>query len=188
MSPRRLLPSIDNPVRSAAAVGIAAAVDAAIAWKFGAHAALPAYLLLGAVCAVVAVTDLAARRIPAAVVLPAYPLGALLLVGASASGGQWWPLARAGLAAVAIGGFYLILGLGFSGQLGLGDVELGGLLGLYLGYLGWAPVVTGTLLAWLLAALAIPLRRAFAPSNAVRELPAGPFLVTGALVAILTAR
>lgn len=187
MSPGRLLPGIDSPVRVAAVVGIAVGVDAAVAWKFGAHAALPAYLLLGAVCGVVAVTDLAARKIPAAVVLPAYPLGALLLVGASASGDQWWPLARAGLAAVAIGGFYLILGIGFAGQLGLGDVELGGLLGLYLGYLGWSPVTVGTLLAWILAALAIPLRRAFAPGGAVRELPAGPFLVT-ALVAVLTTR
>ncbi len=87
----------------------------------------------------------------------------------------------------AVGGFYLLLGLAFAGQFGIGDVELGGLLGLYLGWIGWSALVTGTLLAWVLAAAAIPLRRVIG-GKATGDLPAGPFLVAGALVVVLASR
>ncbi|MGH8995418.1 MAG: prepilin peptidase [Acidimicrobiales bacterium] len=78
----------------------------------------------------VVVTDLATRKIPEAVVLPAYPLGAGLLAVASASGGQWSAFASAGAAMALLGGFYLAIGLAFPAGMGIGDIQLGGLLGL----------------------------------------------------------
>ena len=185
MNATRVLPDIDTPLRAFAVLGLAVGIDAVITWRVGVQAVLPAYLVLGVVCAVVTVTDLAARKIPAAVVLPAYPILVVLLLVGSASEGQWWGLGRAVIAMAALGGFYLTLGLGFAGQLGIGDIELGGLLGLCLGYLGWPAVAAGTLLAWCLAALAVPLRRAVGRPSVTGELPAGPSLVAGALVAVL---
>jgi leader peptidase (prepilin peptidase)/N-methyltransferase len=93
----------------------------AITWRFGWSSALPAYLALGATAAVVTVTDLTTRKIPEAVVVPSYPLAAALLAVASAPRGQWWALARGGIPMASLGGFYLVLGLAFPNQFGIGD-------------------------------------------------------------------
>ena len=78
------------------------------------------------------------------------------------------------------------LALAFPGQLGLGDVRLGGLLGGYLAFLGWPDLVSGTLLGWVLAAVAMGFRR---PSSTRRRLlPLAPFLFAGTLVAVLVSR
>lgn len=78
------------PARSAlahvaAVAALTAVADVALGLRLGWTAALPAYLFLGAVCAVVSVLDVSTRRIPNRVVLPAYPVGGCLLVVAAAS-------------------------------------------------------------------------------------------------------
>ncbi len=183
-----VIPSVDSRMRVATTLVLAAAVDAALVWRFGPGLALLAYLVFGTVGAIVVVTDLAAPKIPARLVLPAYPLAAALLAITSASDHDWWLLVRAGIFMAAVGGLYLMLGLAFAGQFGMGDIELGGLLGLYLGWIGWSALATGTLLGWVLAAMAIPLRRMFIGADETGALPAGPFLVAGALVAVLAIR
>jgi leader peptidase (prepilin peptidase) / N-methyltransferase len=184
----RVLPGVDSRARIATTLVLAAGIDAALAWRFGHSLVLLAYLVFGTVGAAVVVTDFTTRKIPARLVLPAYPLAVALLASAAASQDHWWPLARAGIAMVAVTGFYLLLGVVFAGQFGIGDIELGGLLGLYLGWIGWSALVAGTLLGWVLAALAILVRRLFMAGEAARELPLGPFLVAGALVAVLASR
>lgn len=188
MNTAHVIPGVDSRTRVATTLLLASAVNAALGWRFGPGLVLLAYLVFGTVGAIVVVTDLAARKIPARVVLPAYPLAAALLAITSASDHDWWSLGRAGISMAAVGGLYLMLGLAFAGQFGMGDIELGGLLGLYLGWIGWSALATGTLLGWALAALAIPLRRTFIGADETGALPAGPFLVAGALVAILVIR
>ena len=185
MNAEKVLPGVDTPARIAATCVLGAVIEAAMTWRFGWSSALPAFLALGAASAVVTITDLATRKIPEAVVLPAYPLAAALLAVASAPRGQWWALARGGIAMASLGGFYLVLGLAFPTQFGIGDIELGGLLGLYLGWLGWSALSGGTLAAWLLAALALPARHVLDHGARRGALAAGPFLVAGALVAVL---
>jgi leader peptidase (prepilin peptidase)/N-methyltransferase len=68
--------------------------------------------------------------------------------------------------------------------MGLGDVKLAGLLGLYLGYLGWGPLVVGAFAAFLLGGLyaltLITLRRAGRKSG----IPFGPWMLAGAWVGL----
>ncbi len=161
-------------------------IDGLTLVHFGWSRPLPAFLLLGAVAAAVSISDVTAWRIPSAVVLPAYPAVAALLALACAPDGPWWPLARAGLAAGLVAAGYLLLALAAPGQLGLGDVRLGGLLAAYLGYLGWSAVATGVLAGWLLAAVVMAVRRP--GSTGHRVLPFAPFLVAGTLVAVLVGR
>ena len=131
-------------------------------------------------------TDLVARRIPNLIVLPAYPIAAVLLVVASAPRGWWWPLARAGIAAALLGGFYLALGLAFPAGMGLGDVKWAGVIGAYLGWLSWSAVPTGTLIAFLAAA--VVRRRGRHRRATSASLPMAPFMTLGALVAVLATR
>lgn len=168
-----------------AVASLAAIADVALGLRLGWTAALPAYLLLGALCAVVSVIDVSTRRIPNRVVLPAYPLGGCLLVVAAASDDAWSALVRAAFAMAVLGGFYLLLAVAFPGQMGFGDVKLAGLLGLFLGYLGWPVVATAALLASLLGSLAVVSRHARGDTKRRATIALGPYLCLGTLVAVL---
>ena len=65
-----------------------------------------------------------------------------------------------------------------------GRLALAGLLGLYLAWFGLSALLTGVLVAWSMAALAVAIGRL---NHRRGSLPLGPFLVLGALIAILTA-
>ena len=166
---------------------IGAAVEGVVVWRVGWAPAIPAFLFLGAVGTVASLIDLRTRRIPNALLWPSYPLGAALLALASALGDRWGMLGRAGIAMGLVAGFYLVLALGFPGQLGMADVRLGGLLGLFVGWLGWPELAASVLAGWLLAALAVAWGRARRRSDGghrSRPIPLGPYLCLGALVAI----
>ena len=188
MSPGNAFPGLDTPARVGATCVLGAGVEAAIVWRFGWSPPLPAYCYFGAVAAAVSVSDVAARRIPNRAVLPAYLVGPALLALASATSGPWWPLARAGIAMALLAGFYLILGLGFPASMGFGDVKWAGVVGLYLGWLGWSAVTTGTLLAFLAASLLVIGRRVAISQIHEATLPMAPFMTGGALVAMFAMR
>lgn len=174
--------------RLAAVASLAAFADVALALRLGWTPALPAYLFLGAVCAGVSVVDATTRRIPNRIVLPAYPVGGLLLTVAAASDDAWSALVRAALAMAVLGGFYLLLAVVLPGQMGFGDVKLAGLLGLFLGFLGWPAVATGALLASVLAVIGLAGRCALGGGSGRVTIAFGPCLCLGALVAVLLAR
>ena len=125
--PRQCFPGLDSPGRIAG-TRPRPAWSSRRRWSGASDGRSPlaAYSFLAATGAVVSATDFAARRVPNLIVLPAYPIAAVLLVVASAPSGRWWPLARAGIAAAGLGGFYLALGLAFPAGMGLGDVKWAG--------------------------------------------------------------
>ncbi len=186
MSVAKALPGLDTPARIAATCILGAGIEVAMAWRFGWSAELPAYLAFGAVGVIVSGTDLATRRIPNRIVAPAYVTGAVLLAVVSAGSGSWWPLSRAAIGAALLAGFYLALGLAFPAGIGLGDVKWAGVIGIYLGYLGWTDLPQGTLVAFGAAAVFVLVGRAAGHHRLV--LPMAPFMTAGALVAVLATR
>jgi leader peptidase (prepilin peptidase)/N-methyltransferase len=112
--------------------------------------ALVALLYLMAISIALALIDVQVHRLPNAIVLPAYPVLAALLVAGSAVSGDWTALGRAGIGLVVLGGAYLLLALAVPGGMGLGDVKLAGVLGMVLAYLGWGPLAVGASAAFLL--------------------------------------
>src|SRR5699024_10447667 len=117
------------------------AVTVVFAWGQDVLPLLPALVYLVAIGVALTMIDLDHHRLPNAIVLPSYPVVALLLVAAAAMTGDWWALARAGIGGAALFGFFLLLVLIYPAGMGWGDVKLAGVLGMMLGYLGWAALV-----------------------------------------------
>ena len=162
-----------------------AVVFGVLTLAIGLEPELPAFLYLGAVGVALAMIDIDVKRLPDAIVLPSYPVAAVLLTVAAAVDGSWEDLLRAGLGMVALYAFYFLLALVYPAWMGFGDVKLAGILGLFLGWLGLAEVVSGGFLGFLFGGVVggglVLVRRAGRKS----KIPFGPFMLAGALVAIL---
>lgn len=184
-APRRL----DTPTHLATTIAAGACVEGLIVWRFGWSAPLLAYLLFGGLTVAVSITDLTTRRVPNRLVLIGYVLGAVLLVVASAASGGWWALMRSGLALVVLGGFYFALALGIPSGMGLGDCKWAGVTGMFLGWLTWTAVSTGTVIAFTAAALFVVARRFTHSQCAVStSVPLVPFMSIGAVIALAAVR
>ncbi len=154
------------------------------AWRVGASWELPAFLVLAAAAVLLVVIDLQHRLLPNRVLLPAFGAGTLLLTAAAALSGNWSAALRAGLGAVVLFTVFLVLALISPRSLGMGDVKLAGLLGLYLGWLGWSEVVLAMATAFVLQALLALVLLAGRRIGLRSELPFGPAMLLGAAVAI----
>jgi leader peptidase (prepilin peptidase)/N-methyltransferase len=166
---------------------VTAAVLALLLGRFGDSPQVMPFAFLGVLGVMLAAIDVSVQRLPDRLVLPAFPLLISLLAVAA------WPerdgagLMRALLGGLALGAGFLVLALLRPGQLGGGDVKLAGLAGLALGWLGWPAVTTAAFLGFSLLAvtsLALLAARRVRLSSAVSF---GPFLLGGALIAILVA-
>jgi leader peptidase (prepilin peptidase)/N-methyltransferase len=164
-----------------------AALFVAVTARLGLTAELPAYLYLAAITVALALIDLDVQRLPNAIVLPSYLVGAALLGLAGLLGGDWWAAGRGLLGMAALFTFYLGLSIVYPGGMGLGDVKLAGVLGLYLGWLGWSSLLVGTFAGFLLGGLVglalLVTRRAGRKS----ALPFGPAMLAGAMLAVFAA-
>lgn len=156
----------------------------ALAWRFGHQFDLLPYSVLAALGVALGMIDVIEQRLPSVLVYSGVALiGTLLATSAILySKGPDFLRALVGMAVVAA--FYLMLALVSGGGLGAGDVKLGGLLGLTLGWLSWSALVTATVLGWFLAALVWLLLRATRRRPRGSLVPMGPFLLIGALVTI----
>ncbi|MFS0733305.1 A24 family peptidase [Microbacterium sp. 1P10UB] len=146
-----------------------------------------AYGWLAAASVVLAVVDVRTHRLPDRIVLPCYAVGVVLFAIAAALTSDIGSLLRAVCAAAVLFAAFLLLRMVSPAGLGGGDVKLAGVLGLFLGRMGWEAVLTGVVAAFLLggvcALILIALRRA----RRSTALPFGPFLLAGAWCGILTA-
>lgn len=132
-----------------------------------------------------AMIDIDVKRLPNPIVLSSWVVVALGLLLTSGAEDAWGNLARAGLGAVAMGGAYLLLVLIYPAGMGMGDVKLAVLLGLVLGWFGWAQVVVGFFFGFLLGAVwgvALILAGKGGRKTAV---PFGPFMIAGCWLALL---
>lgn len=164
---------------------ITAAVLALLCGRFAGQVSLLAFGFLGALGVALGAVDVAVHRLPDRLTLPAYPVLVVLLGAAAAIGHDFGALVRGLLAGVALAAVYLLLALLRPGQLGGGDIKLAGLLGLGLGWLGWPAVIAGAVLAFVLTAvvsLALLAARRIGLRDAICF---GPFMLGGALLAIL---
>jgi leader peptidase (prepilin peptidase)/N-methyltransferase len=150
-------------------------------------AILPSALWLGGIGIALAAIDLDLHRLPNAITLPAYPVSFVLLAAATpAQHHGWRPIVDAvvGGAGSWLAFFALRIASGNKGM-GFGDVKLAGVLGLHLGFLGWRVTVVGFFGAFLLGGLIGIAVLGSRRGGRKTRIPFGPFLVAGALIALL---
>lgn len=158
-----------------------------LAWRLGFDPVLPAVLFTVLVGVLVSYVDIRVKLIPNAVVLPSYPVVAVLLLIAALATGRWDRLLWAALGGAALWGFFALLELIYPAGLGFGDVKLAGLLGLTLGWFGLAHLVVGVFGAFVLGGLTSLGLIAAKRAGRKTAIPFGPFLVGGWFVALLAA-
>jgi leader peptidase (prepilin peptidase)/N-methyltransferase len=148
-------------------------------------AAVPAFLYLAAVGVALALIDIDVKRLPNSIVLPSYVVGIVLLTAAALTDGDPGRMVQALGGMALLYAFYFTLALVYPAGMGFGDVKLAGVLGLYLGWLGWGSVVVGAFLGFFTGGLLGGLLLASGRATRKSAIPFGPFMLVGALLGII---
>jgi leader peptidase (prepilin peptidase) / N-methyltransferase len=161
--------------RYPAVEGLTGILFAAAAYEFGPGYALLSALVLISALISLAGTDLEHRLLPNAIVGPAALVGFALSVLASPE--RWWLYL---LSAGAVAGVLLLLATLYPGGMGMGDVKMGGMLGLFLGPYAALAVFLGALCGALMGGLLM----ATGKMRRRSALPFGVFMAFGGVVAL----
>ncbi|WIV57872.1 prepilin peptidase [Amycolatopsis nalaikhensis] len=164
---------------------VTAVLFSALAWRIGAVPDVFAYSWLAASGVLLAAIDWNSRTLPTKLIWASGCILAALFGMAALLNRDPYPLIHSAVGMVTLLAFYGALYFLRPGQLGGGDLRLGGMLGLALGWTGWAALLAGTLLGWLGAAITLVVLRTARRMEPTKEISLGPFLVVGALAAIL---
>jgi leader peptidase (prepilin peptidase)/N-methyltransferase len=170
------------PLVELATAGLFVAVAVRLA-RLDLLAALPAYLFFAAAGICLTAIDLDVRRLPNAIVLPAYPILATLLTGAALVEHDPAALLRAGIGAAGLFGFYFGLAFLYPAGMGFGDVKLAGLIGGVLGFLSYSALLIGAFAAFFIGSAVGLLVIASRRGTGKTAIPFGPFMITAALLA-----
>jgi leader peptidase (prepilin peptidase)/N-methyltransferase len=150
-------------------------------------AVLPAYLFFCAIGIALSLIDLDVRRLPNAIVLPSYPVAALLLAGGALVERDASALIRAAIGGFALFAFYFALAFAYPAGMGFGDVKLAGIVGGVLAFLSYPSLVVGAFAAFLIGSIVGILTIVTGRGTGKTAIPFGPFMITGALVALFAA-
>jgi leader peptidase (prepilin peptidase)/N-methyltransferase len=175
------------PLLPAASVVVCLAAGALVGASVGLAWPLLFLLPLVPVGVALAAVDSRTRLLPTIVVWPAFLGTATLSVVTAVAEGDRDPLVRAVLAMLLVFGLFYALWWIHPAGMGFGDVRLSAVLGLALGYLGWAEVVIGVygaFLAFSVPGLIVALVRRDRGVLKVAY-PFGPFLLAGALAGVV---
>lgn len=142
---------------------------------------LPVPLALGWLAVLLTVTDLAHRRLPDALTLPAYPAGAALLAVAAGGSGDPELVLRGMLGALLWAGGYAAVRLVAPGALGGGDIKLAGSLGAMTAAVCWSALLLAVLAATAVTAVVAAVATAFGH----RDVAHGPAMLGAAWLVVL---
>jgi leader peptidase (prepilin peptidase) / N-methyltransferase len=156
------------------------------AWRFGWRLETVVYALFFWVLLVLSTIDLEHKLLPDRVVFPSIAVGAAGLGVAAVVRGYPSGLLHAAIGAVIFGGFLFVIAFINPAGMGGGDVKLAVLLGMFLGYLdGWGVVVAGMFLSFVLGGVIGVVVMLATGGGRKMQMPFGPFLALGTVVAIL---
>ncbi len=172
--------------RAVLVTGLSTVLMTVIGGRLGWTAALPAYVWLAGSAAALAVIDVQCHRLPDVLTFPLYGAGILLLGIAAAATLNGHAYVRALIAMAAV--FAVFFVLAFVGGIGFGDTKLAGALGLYLGWFGVGPVILGLVAGFVIGALVAIVMLLAGSAGWKTNVPFGPSLLAGALLAVSIGR
>jgi leader peptidase (prepilin peptidase)/N-methyltransferase len=179
-------PFAKTPGRHSPVLELATAVlFTAAALRLGSDWALPAFLVFFAALVAVTVIDLEHYIVPNRIVLATLVVSVPLLGLAALVEGDWSSLRTALIGSVAAGTGLLVINLISPRGMGMGDVKLALVLGLYLGWLDLGHVLLGLFLGFLLGAVGGVALIALKLRTRRDHVPFAPFLAGGAILAVL---
>jgi leader peptidase (prepilin peptidase)/N-methyltransferase len=158
---------------------------AAAAVRFGFSWALPAYCLFFAALLAISVIDLDHFIVPNRIIYPTLFATVPLLAGAALGDRSWRALEHASLGGLIGFGALFVIHFVSPRGMGFGDVRLAGIIGIYLGWLGYSHIALGLFLAFGLASvvgIGLIVTRLRTRRDA---LPFAPFMAAGATIAVL---
>jgi leader peptidase (prepilin peptidase)/N-methyltransferase len=161
-----------------------AALFVAFGIHFGIHADLAAYLYMAAIGVALTMIDIDVQRLPDVLTLPAYPVGIVLFAVAAWADDAPHAFVRALLGMAALAAFYGVVWLIYPAGMGLGDVKLAGVVGLYLAWLGWGQLLVGAFAAFAVGAVVSIAIVGFKGGGRKTRVPFGPFMLIGLLIGI----
>jgi leader peptidase (prepilin peptidase) / N-methyltransferase len=134
-------------------------------------------LVFVTVLAAITLTDLEHRIIPNTVLIAATVIALAIVIPTDLDS-----LPERAIAAAGAGAFLLLAAIAWSGGMGMGDVKLGAVMGLYLGRAVAPALLVGFALG---AFVGIGLMLRHGAAARKRALPFGPFLAVGGVVGLL---
>lgn len=171
-----------RPILLAIANGV---LFALMADRLGTSWALPAFLVFTAASVALFAIDLETYLLPNRIVYPLTIVSVALLAVGAVGDGAWDAYLRALAGGTVTLLIFLVLYVIAPKALGFGDVKYSFTLGLFLGWIAWGEVLLGFFLGFAygsLIGIALMVARKRGRKDPV---PFGPFLVAGAMTAIL---
>lgn len=193
--PEPATPAADKPAYAALAAApllplgaalASAVVGGVLGWALAAQTDLIVWWPLVPIGVALAVVDWRTRLLPTRVIAPTYALVLVCLAVAFVVDRDTADLIRAGWGWLIAGGLFLLLWAIYPRGMGYGDVRLSGILGLALGHVGWAALITGLYAGFVLGAL-IGGVLSLARLVDRKGYPFGPFMLLGALSGVVVA-
>lgn len=131
------------------------------------------------------IIDVKTHTLPNRLVLPAYPISAILLLSAALFVPDVQQLVRLLVGGLAAGIFYWLLWFIYPAGIGFGDVKLAGVIGLYLGYYGWSHLLLGVMAGFVVGGLWGIALIASKRGTRNSRIPFGPAMLIGAWLVML---
>ena len=145
---------------------------------------LVAFLWLAGVSVALALIDLDTHKLPNAIVLPSYLVGGVLLAAAGILNGDPDGAIRAGIGMAAMWVAYFLMAMLYPGGMGFGDVKLAGVLGIYLGFVGWGALLVGAFAAFFFGGIYAIALMVLKKAGRKSGIPFGPWMLIGAWTGI----
>ncbi|WP_051478846.1 A24 family peptidase [Arthrobacter sp. H5] len=155
-----------------------------LAWRIGPSWDLVVFLVLPLFGVLLGAIDLRTRLLPNALVMPFLLLTVLLMLPVAGFEAGWSALMGALVGGASMFVIYLILALISPSGIGMGDVKLAGVLGMYGGYAGFLPWAVMLLGGFILGGV-VGIALLFGGASRQSAFPFGPPMLAAAVVAML---
>lgn len=164
-----------------------AVLFAALVWRFEVSFEVGVYAAFFWTLVVLTVIDLEHKLLPNKIVFPAFVVGWVALATAAAIDGDLSRLIDAAVGAAVFGGFLFTVAFIAPAGMGFGDVKLAFVLGTFLGFAGGIGyTLVGMFLSFMLGGLS-GIAMLLRGGTRKTEVPFGPFLAAGTVLAIFIA-